>query len=427
MNVAAFKAKQPSLLLRWLLACSGVFLAACPPTLKRATPRQWEDQGPHDAAVARDAGLTNHSRGVGDGGFVVAQGSDASPYPGGWEDSPDPAPPEGCSYGDFHAWTPVHATFDKAFRYLHAASVDGQLRVLVEPAQFGGELRVLDLDVVAGVPKVRAELVLQGSQGLEPYGFAASAEYLVAFTRLVASNAIAMKVYDQHGDLVDERPFGIGSFMASSAALDSDGSITLAVGFYATEQSNDDLLAGNPYTTVVERRRAGKVEFSLIDKSLDPPMVAARDEGVELLQGSTLYDVSAKGLQERSVDNFHFLGIAAPYSAGWFGISAVEFSFVFAPEGATPVAYRINSNSIGGSRFFTAESPLGIAWAFEGEGRLNIAVAHPDGYAPLSVPGPQSAYGSVAIAGPTDVGVFYTSGVESMDRPLSYWGLHCSE
>ncbi len=269
----------------------------------------------------------------------------------------------------------MRAIFDKPFRYMFGALVHGQLRALVEPANGGGELRVLDLDVMAGTPSVRAELVLQGTQGLEPYGFAASAEHLVAFTRVVARNAIAMKVYDQQGNLVDERPFGIGSFMGAAAALGSDGSISLAASFYSTEQSNDDLVAGKPFTTVVERRRAGKVEFSVTDKSLDPPMVAARDHGVELLQGSKLYEVSATGLEERSGDGLLFVGMASPYSAGWFGLSGVKLSFVFAPEGAAAVAYPISHGSIGGTQFFPAESPLGIAWAFEGNGRVNLVAA----------------------------------------------------
>jgi hypothetical protein len=436
VNFALFKAMQPPLLLRLLLPCSGVLLAACPPD-DHPTPWEWEDRRLHDAALASDAGLTNDAdltnnadltndgTVAGDSGFVIAEGSDASPYPSGWAGSPHPAQPASCSYGDLDSWTPVRAIFDKPFRYMLAALVNGQLRALVEAANGGGELRVLDLDVMAGTPRVRAELVLRGSQGLEPYGFAASAEHLVAFTRVVASNAIAMKVYDQQGNLVDERPFGIGSFMGAAAALDSDGSFTLAASFYSTEQSSDDLVAGKPFTRVVERRRAGKVEFSITDKSLDRPVVAARGDGVELLQGSKLYEVSATGLEERSVSGFQFVGMATPYSAGWFGLSRVKFAFVFAPEGAAAVAYPISHGSVGGSQFFPAESPLGIAWAFEGNGHVNLVAAHPDGYAQLSVPGPPSAYGLVAIAGPTDVGVFYTSDSKSTDRPLSYWGLHC--
>ncbi|HEX6245959.1 MAG TPA: hypothetical protein VFZ61_33770, partial [Polyangiales bacterium] len=109
----------------------------------------------------------------------------------------------------------------------------------------------------------------------------------------------------------------------------------------------------------------------------------------------------------------------------WFGLSRVQAAFVFAPKDAAAIGYPIRYPSVGGTQFLPAESRLGIAWAVDANDHVNLVVAHPHGYTQLSVPGPRSAYGMVAIAGPSDVGVFYTSSYESTDRALSYWGLHC--
>jgi hypothetical protein len=74
-----------------------------------------------------------------------------------------------------------------------------------------------------------------------------------------------------------------------------------------------------------------------------------------------------------------------------------------------------------------AEGPDVIAWAFGWGGSNALAIAHPAGFKVLTVPHATSAPGFVAFVGPTDIGVFYTSGYDASTRPLSYWGLHCPD
>jgi hypothetical protein len=439
--------------LRLIVPLSTCVVAACPPS----APNEWRD-GSHqlpDANVPLDADAnvpldadTNvpldadanvplDAAVVVGSDAVAPEGTAASPYPGGWpsgwdDDSGVRRP--ACGYDKLTSWTTVNVALGTPYHYLHAARVDGQLRVLVEPHAAASPLHVLDLEVQAGVPRILADLVLPGTEGLEPYGFAADTQQLLAFTRHVPTNGIDMRVYDHRGNLDDLRSFGRGSFMETSAALGADGSVTFAVTYRREGQLDDDAnLDPEDFETVIERRLAGRVQFSETSHGSDRPVVTARGGDVELARSTGRYELSSSGLQSRSGDVPTFTPGPIPYTAGWYGVSPAggPLAFLFAPTGFQTIAYEVNGGSasigVGAGHILLAEGPQAMAWAFESGGFNKLAIAHPAGFKLLTVPNVTSAPGLVAFVGPTDVGIFYASGYDAVTRPLSYWGLHCPD